>query len=86
MNKDFIEELEILKCKHEQLGEDLQKLEEKYSYMYDHRLVSHLLAKAGITYIETTVEELNKETAMYVCERREDGKIILHLQEVSSYE
>jgi len=86
MNKDFIEELLVLRAKHEQLGEDLQKLEEKYSYMNDYRLVSHFLAKAGITYIETTEEALNKETAMYVCERREDGKIILHLQEVSSYE
>lgn len=86
MNKDFIEELLILRAKHEQLGEDLQKIEEKYSYMNDYRLVSHLLAKAGITYIETTEEALNKETAVYICEHREDGKIIVRLVEVSSYE
>lgn len=86
MNKEFTEELEILKARHDGLGEDLKKLEEKYRYMNDYRLVSHFLAKAGITYIETTEEELNKETAIYICERREDGKIILHLQEVSTYE
>lgn len=86
MSEDFLKELLILRAQHEELGEDLKKLEEKYRYMNDYRLVSHFLAKAGITYIETTEEELNKETAIYICERREDGKIILHLQEVSSYE
>lgn len=86
MSEDFLKELLILRAKHEELGEDLKKLEEKYSYMDNHRLVSHLLAKAGITYIETTEEALSKETAIYICEHREDGKIILHLVEVSSNE
>lgn len=86
MSEDFLKELLILRAQHEGLGEELKKLEEKYSYINDYRLVSHFLAKAGITYIEITEEELNKETAIYVCEHREDGKIILHLQEVSTYE
>lgn len=86
MNKEFIKELDLLKAVYKGLGEDLKRLEEKYSYMDNYKLVSHILAKAGITYIETTEEELNRENAVYKCERREDGKIIIRLLEVGSYE
>ena len=86
MNKDFLEELDNLKEDYKKMGRRLDEMKAKYGWINDYHLVSHILAKLNVSYLETTIEDMNRETAIYVCKRREDGKIIIRLEEVSSYE
>ena len=86
MNKEFIDEINRLKEDLKKTEHKLTEMEKKYSSIGDYRLISHLLDKLGVSYIETTIEELNKTNSVWICERREDGKIIVYRREISSNE
>lgn len=86
MNKEFIDEINKLKEDLKKTEHKLTEMEKKYSYIGDYRLIAHILDKLNVSYVETTVEKLNKCTSVYIAERREDGKIIIYRKEMSSNE
>jgi len=79
MNKELLEKIEALE-------KEINELKEKYGKIHDYQLVTTIFDKLGVTDIEVSYDEINKNNSLYLVEFSEEEQKVYIRKEIKSKE
>jgi hypothetical protein len=75
MDEELLEKLKVLE-------NEIQKIKEEYGQFRDYKLISTILDKVGVTYVELNYDEINTNDSVYILEHdHKHHKVILRKEE-----